>query len=226
MGAGMLVDGTEQWPEADMVIGTESDRNFLVFPQGSGRARLYLFYDVRDKHRLAGKDKQQKFLDAFRLESFPGGEIFAAARPAGPCGAFPMNDTWVDEPAVPGVVLVGDAAGYSDPLIGEGLSIAMRDVRSVSEVLRGGDDWSPGAFAEYVEERAERMRRLRFCADIVTTLGAEFVPGSVERRRVADERMNTDPELFMLRAAVFVGPEIAPADLFSDETKERLFAPA
>ena len=156
---------------------------------------------MQDKHRLAGKDKQQKFLDAFRLKSFPGGEIFAAARPAGPCGAFPMNDTWVDEPAAPGVVLVGDAAGYSDPLIGEGLWVAMRDVRSVSEVLRNGDDWSPGAFAEYVQERAERMRRLRFCADIVTTLGAEFVPGSVERRRVADERLNTDPELFMLRAA-------------------------
>ena len=96
MGAGMLVDGAEQWPESDMVIGTEGDQNFLVFPQGGGRARLYLFYDVRDKRRLAGKDKQQKFLDAFRLESFPGGEIFASARPAGPCGAFPMNDTWVD----------------------------------------------------------------------------------------------------------------------------------
>ena len=105
------------------------------------------------------------------------------------------------------MVLVGDAAGYSDPLIGEGLSVAMRDVRWVSEVLRGGDDWSPGVFAEYVEERAERMRRLRFCADVITTLGAEFIPGSVERRRVADERLNNDPELFMLRAAVFVGTE-------------------
>ena len=36
----------------------------------------------------------------------------------------------------------------------------------------------------------------------------------------------TDPELFMLRAGVFVGPEVTPAELFSDATKERLFAPA
>ena len=107
------------------------------------------------------------------------------------------------------MVLVGDAAGYSDPLIGEGLSVAMRDVRSVSEVLRGGDDWSPGAFAEYAEERADRMRRLRFFADIVTTLARSSSRAAVERRRRADERFNTDPDLFMLRAAVFVGTEVA-----------------
>ncbi len=71
MGAGMLVDGVERGPDVDMVIGTEDDRNFLVFPQGDGRARLNLFYDIRDQRRPVGKDKQQKFLDAFRLESFP-----------------------------------------------------------------------------------------------------------------------------------------------------------
>ena len=166
------------------------------------------------------------FLDAFRLTSFPGGEIFASATAAGPCGAFPMNDTWVDEPAIDGVVLVGDAAGHSDPLIGEGLSVAMRDVRWVSDTLGDGDDWSPSAFAGYAEERAERMRRLRFFADIVTTMNVDFVPGAVERRRQADERIMTDPELFMLRAGVFVGPEVAPAAVFSDATKARLFAPA
>ena len=226
MGAGMLVDGADRWPESDMVIGTEGDSNFLVFPQRGGRARLYLFYEVRDRHRLAGPEKQRVFLDAFRLTSFPGGEIFASATPAGPCGAFPMNDTWVDQPAVDGVVLVGDAAGHSDPLIGEGLSVAMRDVRWVSETLRDGDDWSPSAFAGYTEERADRMRRLRFFADVVTTMNVDVMPGSVERRRRADERLMADPELFMLRAGVFVGPEVAPAELFCDATKERLFAPA
>jgi len=226
MGAGMLVDGADRWPESDMVIGTEGDSNFLVFPQRGGRARLYLFYEVRDRHRLAGPEKQRVFLDAFRLTSFPGGEIFASATPAGPCGAFPMNDTWVDQPAVDGVVLVGDAAGHSDPLIGEGLSVAMRDVRWVSETLRDGDDWSPSAFAGYTEERADRMRRLRFFADVVTTMNVDVIPGSVERRRRADERLMADPELFMLRAGVFVGPEVAPAELFCDATKERLFAPA
>ena len=226
MGAGMLVDGADGWPDADMVIGTEGDTNFLVFPQGGGRARLYLFYEVADRHRLAGPEKQDVFLQAFRLTSFPAGEIFASATPAGPCGAFPMNDTWVEQPAIDGVVLVGDAAGHSDPLIGEGLSVAMRDVRLVSETMLAGDDWSPAAFASYATERDDRMRRLRFFADLVTTLNVEFVPEAIERRRRADERFLADPELFMLRAGVFVGPEVTPADLFCDATKERLFASA
>ena len=220
----MLVEGADAWPKGDMVLGTENDRNFLIFPQGGGRARLYLFYDVGNRHRLAGPDKQRVFLKAFELDSFPGGAIFAAAQPAGPCGAFPMNDTWVDQPVAEGVVLVGDAAGHNDPLIGEGLSISMRDVRSVSEILLAGGDWSPAAFGGYVEERAERMRRLRFCADMITTMTADFVPGCVQRRRRATARLDADPELFMLRACIFVGPELGPAELFSAETMERIFA--
>ena len=137
-----------------------------------------------------------------------------------------MNDTWVEQPAIDGVVLVGDAAGHSDPLIGEGLSVAMRDVRQVGETLLDGDDWSPAPFAGYVEERDERMRRLRFFADVVTTLSVDVVPGALERRRRADERLMTDPELFMVRAGVFVGPEVTPAELFSDATKDRIFATA
>jgi 2-polyprenyl-6-methoxyphenol hydroxylase-like FAD-dependent oxidoreductase len=226
MGAGMLVEHADDWPATDMVIGTETDRNFLAFPQGDGRTRLYLFYDIAHKHRLAGADKQQRFLDSFRLSCFPGGEIFANATPAGPCAALPMNDTWIDRPMTDGVVLVGDAAGHSDPLIGEGLSISLRDARLVSDILTAGDDWSSSAFESYAQERAERMRRIRFFSDVVTTLSAEFGPGCVERRRIADERLSSDPELFMIRAAIFCGPELAPPDLCEESTKARLFAPA
>src|SRR5207237_9590825 len=56
MGAGMLVDGADGWPESDMVIGSEEDRNFLAFPQGGGRAGLDLFYHRRDRHRFVGPD--------------------------------------------------------------------------------------------------------------------------------------------------------------------------
>jgi 2-polyprenyl-6-methoxyphenol hydroxylase-like FAD-dependent oxidoreductase len=226
MGAGMLVEDADDWPATDMVIGAETDRNFLAFPQGGGRARLYLFYDIADKHRFAGADKQQRFLDGFRLACFPGGEIFANATPAGPCAALPMNDTWIDRPMADGVVLVGDAAGHSDPLIGEGLSVSLRDARLVSDIVLAGDDWSSAAFEPYAQERAERMRRLRFFSDVITTQSTDFGPGSLERRRVVGERLVSDPELFMIQAAVFCGPELAPPDLCEEATKARLFAPA
>ena len=74
-----------------------------------------------------------------------------------------MNDTWTDRPITDGLALIGDAAGYSDPHIGQGLSVALRDVRVLSELLLAGEDWSPAALRPYAEERAERMRRLRFC---------------------------------------------------------------
>ena len=38
-------------------------------------------------------------------------------------------------PFVPGVVLIGDAAGHDDPIIGQGLSIAYRDVRIVRDLM-------------------------------------------------------------------------------------------
>jgi 2-polyprenyl-6-methoxyphenol hydroxylase-like FAD-dependent oxidoreductase len=226
MGAGMLVEHADDWPATDMVIGTETDRNFLAFPQGDGRARLYLFYDIADKHRLAGADKQQRFLEGFRLGCFPGGEIFANATPAGPCAAMPMNDTWIDRPMADGVVLVGDAAGHSDPLIGAGLSVSLRDVRLVSDILLAGDDWSSAALEPYAHERAERMRRLRFFSDVITTQSTDFGPGRVERRRVVGERLASDPEFFMIQASVFCGPELAPPDLCEEVTRARLFAPA
>ncbi len=226
MGAGMLVEDAAAWSGTDMVIGTEGEWNFLVFPQGGGRARLYLFYEMVHKGRLVGADKQRVFLDAFHLDCFPGGEIFAGATPAGPCGAFPMNDTWVDRPAVDGVVLIGDAAGHSDPLIGQGLSIAMRDSRLVSEALLAGDDWSPDAFAGYIEERAERMRRLRYVSLVVTRVSCDSAPGALDRRRLYGERLTNDPELFMIRASAFVGPEVGPPGAFTDEAMDRLFAPA
>ena len=79
-----------------------------------------------------------------------------------------MFDSWSDAVVADGVVFAGDAAGFSDPTIGEGLSVALRDARMIRDVLLGGEDWSKEAFTPYVEERAERMRRLRFAVQVFT----------------------------------------------------------
>jgi flavin-dependent dehydrogenase len=34
------------------------------------------------------------------------------------------EDTWTETPYVEGIVLIGDAGGYNDPIIGEGRSLA------------------------------------------------------------------------------------------------------
>lgn len=225
LGAGLLVEGANDWPTNTFTVGTEDDRLFFIIPLGEGRARLYLMYDVEDDRRLVGAQKASRFLESFGLRCVPGSEQFPAATAAGPCAVYPMHDSWCDTPVADGVALVGDAAGFSDPQLGQGLSVAMRDVRVLSELLLAGDDWSPSALTPYAQERSERMRRLRWVNDVVTTLRGEFGPAARERRRRAMARMREHPELAQFRRASLAGPETVPPEAFATSVVERLLAP-
>ncbi|MHB1486953.1 MAG: FAD-dependent oxidoreductase [Acidimicrobiales bacterium] len=221
--AGLLVDGVDGWPEGDSSIGTEGDRIYYVFPQGNGRVRLYLGVAFEQRGRLSGTDRAAALLEGFRLDVVPGSERLAKATPAGPCAGFPMTDSWTDTPLAPGVALIGDAAGFSDPVIGQGLSVALRDARMVGEVLLGGDDWSVDGLAPYAQEREERMRRLRFCAEVFTDCHLPGHPNGVpERRRRLDLLNGGDPDLFMAQAAMLCGPEMAPPEAFREVVRNRL----
>jgi 2-polyprenyl-6-methoxyphenol hydroxylase-like FAD-dependent oxidoreductase len=223
--AGMLVDGVRDWPSTDSVIGPSGDAILLAFPQDEDKARLYIGYSIEDKTRLAGANKAKTFLNAFRVDTIPDSERFASANPAGPCAAYPMFDSWSDAVSADGVVFAGDAAGFSDPTIGQGLSVALRDARMIREVLLGGDDWSQEAFTPYVEERAERMRRLRFIVQVFTDAHIPLGPDAVSERRRRKNLMMRDSDLFMLIAAMTCGPELAPESCFANEVREKLLNP-
>ncbi len=105
----------------------DDDFHYLVFPQTDGRARLYGAWDIADKHRYSGDGRERRFLESFRLPCFPVPDVIADATPAGPLAGYPMTDTWTDEVAADGVVLIGDSAGWSDPIIGQGMSVTFRD---------------------------------------------------------------------------------------------------
>jgi 2-polyprenyl-6-methoxyphenol hydroxylase-like FAD-dependent oxidoreductase len=121
-----------------------------------------------------------------------------------------------------GVILIGDAASWSDPIIGQGLSVALRDARSVGDVLLASDDWHPHAFRGYVEERSERMRRLRIAAFLYTETRCTFSEQGRERRRRYFERQLDDARMFGLVQAVLSGPESAPAETFTDGNIQRV----
>ena len=224
MGGGMLVDGLDAWPADQMSLGTEGDLLYFVFPRDQGRVRLYLLHDIAGRGRFAGPDREARFLDAFRLHCLPDAGVFRTAVPAGPCAFYPMNDSWTDGPCAPGVVLIGDAAGWSDPIVGQGLSIALRDVRMVADVVHAGPDRSVAAFASYVAERRERMRRLRISAQVMTALSATFTPEGAARRAAYDEAFHTDPVLGGPRVAIHVGPENVPAEAFSAQNVQRILS--
>lgn len=214
--AGLLVEGVEAWPDDLQAIGTEGDFGFLAFPQGDGRIRLYGGYALDQARRFKGPEGPRRFLDAFAMASAPLNRHIVEGRPAGPLMSYINADAWTERPFAPGVVLVGDAAGWNDPIVGLGLSITYRDVRIVSEILQASDEWAEAAFAPYAEERAERMRRLRFAARVQAALDMEFGDEARARRHSYHARGAADPSLKLHGLAVMAGPELAPPDIFTE----------
>lgn len=220
--AGLLVEGVEGWPEDTQAIGTEGDFGFLAFPQGEGRVRVYGGFALDQARRFQGPDGARRFLDAFSVSCSPGNARLVAGRPAGPVRAFINADSWTDKPFAMGAVLVGDAAGWNDPIIGLGMSITYRDVRIVSDLLKSVPTGRVPDFSSYAAERAERMRRLRFTARIQAALDMEFGPEAAARRKDLHDRALADPGLKAHAFAVMAGPETVPAELFTEAHRARV----
>ena len=219
----MLVDGALGWPADTQAIGTEGDVSFLAFPQGNGRVRLYIGYAREQAGRFSGSEGARRFIDACVLRSIPESEAFREAKPAGPCRSYPNQDTWIDMPYAAGVVLIGDAAGHNDPITGQGLSISLRDVRIVRDLLLAAPHLSSAVLAPYAEERRERMRRLRFAAAVQSRLTVEF--GDAARALRADllARAAKEPDLTIAVLSALAGPEVMPADAFTQRMALRMF---
>jgi 2-polyprenyl-6-methoxyphenol hydroxylase-like FAD-dependent oxidoreductase len=208
--AGLLVERIEEWPLDEYAIGTEGDGTFFIFPQGTNRMRFYLGYALDQRRRFTGPHGVQNFLNAFRLSSVPQGQMLANARPAGPCQGYPNADTWIDRPLAAGVVLIGDAAGHNDPTIGQGVSIAFRDVRVVRDLLTASTRWDRNIFIPYADERRERMRRLRTTAKEFSKFRCEYTEEARNRRRRAFDRIAKDPSLALPFLVPLKGPSALP----------------
>jgi len=222
--AGLLVEGLVEWPEEVQATGKARDIHYLIFPQAGSKARLYADYDSAQRGRFSGENGTREFLASFDMDCVPGSAEIARAAPAGPCRSYPSQDAWTDRPVTDGAVLVGDAAGYNDPIIGQGLSIALRDVRIVRDLLRDNETWGPALFAPYVDERRERLRRLRFVAELVTRLNARFDPDSIAARQRALARIASDPGLVpRVLGGAFAGPESLDAKDTTPAFTDQLF---
>lgn len=221
--AGLLVEGLDGVPENDVIVG-EGDNLFVMFHQGGGRARVYLIPGLSGQHRFSGPNGTSRFLEACALSCYPWAEQVAAGTPAGPCATYPGDDTWTATPYADGVVLIGDAAGHNDPVIGQGLSIALRDARMVRDVILDGGR-TREAFESYGAERLERMRRVRFLADIMAVAHAEDADNRQARRAFMIERMaGMDPEIMPLLFGMFAGPESVPPELIDEGLLARIRA--
>ena len=220
--AGLLVDDLDVPDDYDVLASGE--RFFVMFHQGRGRARVYICTGVSGRHDFAGREGTERFIAACAKSAYPFAAEVAAGTPAGPCATYPGDDTWTDAPYADGVVLIGDAAGHNDPIIGQGLSIAMRDARTVRDLVLNGAR-SADAFVSYGKERFDRMATLRLIADMMAVSQAEDCDNRDARIAYTAERVATmEPEVFALIAGLYAGPETVPAELVDPTLLDRIRA--
>lgn len=216
MVAGLLVEDLDVDPSRD-VFGIGDDVFMITFVQGGGRARLYLCWDSEDPQRFAGPDGTMRFVKASAVVSVRHRDAWLEAKPAGPVRTYPGDDTWTEHPFTDGVVLLGDAGGHSNPLIGQGLALAFRDVRALSERLLDSDRWDATMLASYGAERAERLRRMRFVAHLEAIANLTFgQPGRAFRDAIA-QRQHHDPSFLAPVLAEYTGPDGLPPETCTPE---------
>jgi 2-polyprenyl-6-methoxyphenol hydroxylase-like FAD-dependent oxidoreductase len=222
--SGMLVDVPE-WPQDTYATASGGELQCQIFPQGEKRVRLYTTTAPDQRRRYDGGPAGRTcFLGDFRgMRCMPLAERVANGTPLGPCATFGGEDTWTDVPFVDGVVLIGDAAGYNDPLIGQGLSLALRDARVLSEILLTTERWSTESLWPYAEERRKRVQRVRFTAALMSELYGSFGPQSAARRRRFLSRLpDRDFRGRALIANLAVGPDVSPEWAYTEEFRKEV----
>ena len=195
LAAGLLVRGEMHTGDSvNMYIGQAAGQIAAVTRIAPGLYRLYFFHHIDAiPRRLSGNRDVGAAFQYLRDAGVPEGWL-AQAQPNGPLATFDGAHRWVEWPYRDGVVLVGDAAGASDPSWGSGLSRTLRDVRLLRDALTADDDW-PRAADAYAQQHDEFWDRLhdaeRLSAAALMSVGQD---GAARRAR-ALEIFDRVPEL-------------------------------
>jgi 2-polyprenyl-6-methoxyphenol hydroxylase-like FAD-dependent oxidoreductase len=186
-----------------------------LFPQAGGRARAYFGFHPQACARLQGDADFIRFRQMFTTTA--GKAIpFGDAKPAGPLASFECADVWVDHPHRDGVVLVGDAASSNDPSWGQGLSIAFRDARTLSDELLASADWAQAA-DRYAERHDKDYGAVRMVSGWFYDMFQRIDAKADARRARALPLIAQDPT--RVPDVLFSGPDF-PLDASS---RERFF---
>jgi menaquinone-9 beta-reductase len=199
---------TLQW-----LIRPETGEGVVIFPQGDC-ARAYFLYQHTEPYRLSGQDDIPRFIE--KSVSIAPPEFYEKAKPVGPLASFGGADSWVEHPYRDGVVLIGDAAGASDPTYGQGLEVTLLDARVLRDHLLANDDWNKAADG-YASEHAKYYGTIHTVENWLSELLMSIGPGADSRRDRALSLIAEDPTRFPDH--IISGPEL-PAD---EQVRRRLF---
>ncbi|GAB4335165.1 MAG: hypothetical protein Kow0010_22530 [Dehalococcoidia bacterium] len=200
------------------IIREEAGGLASVFPQGDGMARAYIFLYGQDASTYAGPGGYERFIQGLLDLGVPA-EVLEHAQQAGPLASFAAADSWVNHPASDHIVLVGDAAGISDPTWGQGLALVFHDVRVLTETLLGASDWREAAH-RYADERSQYFHTVITAESWLTELQLSSGPEAEARRAHVMRAWRAEPD----RARGLDLNGYGPALDVSDEARRRVFA--
>jgi 2-polyprenyl-6-methoxyphenol hydroxylase-like FAD-dependent oxidoreductase len=192
--AGTLVQGTKV-PDDGVHLCLGPGFGTFIAPLGTSRARVYFIYvGALGDRKLSGKAKVHEFLEGCRSTNLPT-TWFDEAEVVGPLAEFEGADHWVPSPARPGLALIGDAAGATDPSWGCGLSKTLVDVEALAGQLAGTNDWD-AALDRYAAMHDDYFGKLHNILSWMTTLIWAGGPDADARRARVFPRMQQDPTGF------------------------------
>jgi menaquinone-9 beta-reductase len=194
LAAGLLVQGEMDTDGAmHYLFGPQPGRAAAVCEVASGFFRLYLFHhtDATPRRLSGNRDVEPAF--GYLRESGVPGEWLVGAELKGPLATFDGAHKWVVRPYRNGVVLVGDAAGASDPTWGSGLGRTLRDIRLLRDALVADPDWERAAQA-YAEQHDDFWDKLRDVERLTAAALMSVGPDGAERRARAFEILEQVPE--------------------------------
>ena len=105
------------------------------------------------------------------------------------------------------------------------LSLALRDVRQLSELLLATNEWTVAGLRPYGQQRAERLRRMRRVSRTYAALMTTFTTDGRARRNrfYAASRARMD-DVKMALGAIRLGPDRLPGEAFTDQLHESVLA--
>lgn len=174
--AGMLLSGDiDLGSTVHYFVDDAHGRASIVAQTAPDLCRIYLIHHKNAlPRRLSGERDVATAFEQFRAIGVPP-EWLRSTRQTGPFATFDGAHRWVERPHRDGIVLVGDAAGASDPSWGNGLSRTLRDVRLLRDRLSADDDWDRAACAYAADHDAffDRLHELESMqAELYMEIGA------------------------------------------------------
>lgn len=186
--------------------------NTQLLPLDDGGYRCYFVTGDRDRHpAIGGAAGAARLADYMRDARVPE-DWLDALEIEGPLTTFEAASWWVEAPYRDGVTLIGDAAAAPDPCFGNGLALALRDVRMLRDCLLQEDDWDWAAkcYAAAHDDTFGKLHRLeQWAAEAFYSVGDD--KREVREHAEAATQRGEAPDL------IGYGPDV-PAD---DEARRR-----